>query len=422
MSLKVGIIGAGIGGLCAAIALRRTGAHVEIYEKSHFQNEVGAAITITPNGMRALDRWGFDTKDAGAVEAKQLRMCDDQTLRDRFVESFRNVEKDYGARFMFFHRVDLHTALRKMAVSENGQSGVPVAIRNGKSVTSVDCYAGRFTLEDGEEVEKDLIVIADGVRTRFISNITGQDQPLEHVGFSFYRCLIPVNEINKDAELKAVWDRQDPGFWVPFDLATGFFLVSYPCRDKSMMNIALKHKTRDKDQDATSWNTETSLADIVDLVKGRNPLLERLLQKTSSMSVHKVERRDVLDQYTKGRAVIIGDAAHPIQPTHAQGAVMAIEEATALEVLFSGVTAASQVPKRMSMYNALMKKRLNTAHLLSDATPGVLDDKYREQAKALWEGDIYPHTAMNFSKPIRDFFYLYDVHTEAKAFLAEHAI
>jgi salicylate hydroxylase len=71
MPFQIGIIGAGIAGLGAAIGLRRAGHDVEVFEQSQFKNEVGAAITITPNGTRVLDYWGFDHGKAGGVSSEQ---------------------------------------------------------------------------------------------------------------------------------------------------------------------------------------------------------------------------------------------------------------------------------------------------------------------------------------------------------------
>jgi salicylate hydroxylase len=71
--MDVGIVGAGIAGLAAAIALRRAGHRVEVFEKSEFKNEIGAAIMLTPNGNRILRRWGFNFDKAGAVDTLQFR-------------------------------------------------------------------------------------------------------------------------------------------------------------------------------------------------------------------------------------------------------------------------------------------------------------------------------------------------------------
>jgi 2-polyprenyl-6-methoxyphenol hydroxylase-like FAD-dependent oxidoreductase len=83
-----------------------------------------------------------------------------------------------------------------------------------------------------------------------------------------------------------------------------------------MLNIAFKHATKPGNEGADDWNTDTNIGEIIAMVERFNPLLPKLLSLASSVSVHKVFRREPLRTYTRGRAVIIGDAAHPIQPTH----------------------------------------------------------------------------------------------------------
>ncbi|KAF5664286.1 salicylate 1-monooxygenase [Fusarium heterosporum] len=417
MPLKVGIIGAGIGGLSAAIALRRTGAQVEVFERSKFENEIGAAITITPNGMRILKGFGFDPKSARGVQSLQMRMVDPYTLKELVVEDFRQVEDDYNAPFMFFHRVDLHTALKDLAVSDH-LPGPPVVIRNGYSVTSLNCEEGTISLNNGAVLNKDLVVIADGVHTKLVEEITQRSSPLEDIGSSFYRCLIPFDEVNKHPDLAAIFKDQSPGFWVPFELSTATFVVTYPCRDGNMLNIAFKHKTKPHNEHAEDWNNDTNIDDIIAMVERFHPVLPKLLKLTSSLSVHKVFRREPLDTYTRGKAVIIGDAAHPIQPTHAQGAVLAIEEAAALEALFNDTKDPSQVPERLGLYNSILKRRIHATQLLSDAQPGVASD-FRQRAEDIWGEGMFPGTTMNFTKPIRDFFYGWDVKKEAEGVIIQ---
>ncbi|KAF5534568.1 6-hydroxynicotinate 3-monooxygenase, partial [Fusarium phyllophilum] len=188
--------------------------------------------------------------------------------------------------------------------------------------------------------------------TKLIDEIIQKDVPLEDIGSSFYRCLIPFSEVNKNPDLEAIFKDQDPGFWVPFDLPTGTFLITEP-----------------------------------------------------------------LEMYTRGRAVIIGDAAHPIQPTHAQGAVLAIEEAAALESLFKDIHHPESVADRLGLYNDFLKRRIHVTQLLSDAQPG-LSSILRQRAEDVWGDGIFPPEAMNFTKPIQDFFYAWDVIEEAENVLA----
>lgn len=137
----------------------------QVFERSNFKDEVGAAITITSNGMRVLRHFGFDPKTARGVQNKQMRMVDPQTLEDLVVENFSHVEDDYGAPFVFFHRVDLHTTLKEMALSSDERyPGLPVVIHNGHSVMSLDCEKATIVLDNGQTFQKDLVVVADGVR------------------------------------------------------------------------------------------------------------------------------------------------------------------------------------------------------------------------------------------------------------------
>ena len=110
--------------------------------------------------------------------------------------------------------------------------------------------------------------------------------------------------------------KEAPGFWVPFDLSCGTFVVTYPCRDETMLNVALRHPTKPENEDAQEWNNDTDVEDIAVMVQRYNPALPDMFRLAESVSVHKVFRRDPLETYTRGRGVIIGDAAHPIQPTH----------------------------------------------------------------------------------------------------------
>jgi salicylate hydroxylase len=160
MPLSVGIVGAGIAGLGAAIGLKRAGHSVELFETSRLQNEIGAAITITPNGVKVLDAWGFDHVKAGATTAKQLRMVDAETLETKIHTDFSDVPERFGHEFYQYHRVDLHSGLRALAEREGGG----LVLRTGSKVAGVDAEKGIITLEGGKEVKKDLVVIANGAR------------------------------------------------------------------------------------------------------------------------------------------------------------------------------------------------------------------------------------------------------------------
>jgi salicylate hydroxylase len=162
---RAGVVGAGISGLSAAIALRRAGWHVEVFERSQFKTEIGAAITVTPNAALVLDRWGFDMEKAEAVpnQSKVTALASDPSIiLDRLEYADKASELGFG--IWSLHRVDLHRGLRDLAAAPTAGlgSGPPVHIRLGCEVRQVDCEEGTLKLGDGRLVNKDLLVIADG--------------------------------------------------------------------------------------------------------------------------------------------------------------------------------------------------------------------------------------------------------------------
>lgn len=160
---QVGIIGAGIGGLSAAIALRRAGWQCEVFERSTFKNEIGAAIYVTPNATRCLHRWGFDFEKTRPTENRHSRMMSAGDLKVLSRQDYSGLEREFGFKWWGFHRVDLHKGLLDLAVGVGGGEGVPAVVRLGCEVKEVGFEKGTIVLGDGSCVEKDLIIVADGV-------------------------------------------------------------------------------------------------------------------------------------------------------------------------------------------------------------------------------------------------------------------
>jgi salicylate hydroxylase len=122
MGLNVIVVGAGIAGFSAAISLRRAGHSVHIYERSSFNNEVGAAIHVPPNASRALLAWGLNPEGAKFVTVKSSFRANAKTLERFHVGTTESdVPVKYGSPWYFAHRVDLHEELKRLATEKNGQ-------------------------------------------------------------------------------------------------------------------------------------------------------------------------------------------------------------------------------------------------------------------------------------------------------------
>jgi 2-polyprenyl-6-methoxyphenol hydroxylase-like FAD-dependent oxidoreductase len=135
----------------------------QVYERSEFKYEIGAAITVTPNGGHALDALGIDPKDGHPVAAGGYELVACDTLETQAFNSCEDYNQMYGHRLLCFHRVHLHDLLRRHAVMEDGK-GSPARIHLGCKVKDVDCEAGIIHMEDGTSVDKDLVIIANGIK------------------------------------------------------------------------------------------------------------------------------------------------------------------------------------------------------------------------------------------------------------------
>ncbi len=126
-TMHVVVVGAGIAGLTAAIALRRSGHTVTIYEKSHFNNELGAAINVPPNVGRFLLRWGLDPTAARFVVSQGMTILSHSTLKPTVRYDHTATARTFGAPLYYAHRVDLHEALKRLATAP-GTVGTPANV------------------------------------------------------------------------------------------------------------------------------------------------------------------------------------------------------------------------------------------------------------------------------------------------------
>lgn len=122
--LNVIVVGGGIAGLATAVSLRRAGHQVHIYERSSFNNEIGAAIHMASNASRALLAWGLDPGHARFVIAKSGLWAMGDSLETFREADFTFYEEHFGAPWYLTHRVDLHAELKRLAIGKG--SGFPV--------------------------------------------------------------------------------------------------------------------------------------------------------------------------------------------------------------------------------------------------------------------------------------------------------
>ncbi|KAK7721241.1 hypothetical protein SLS64_001537 [Diaporthe eres] len=342
-ALRVLVAGGGIGGLAAAIALRLQGHDVEVFEKSRLhRGQVGAAVYVAPNCTAALSHLDIDEKD------------------------FKGT--DYRGGWWLVNRPDLHTALKEKAASSDGP-GIPVRIHTGIGVESVDCEAATILLSDGTRVGGDLVVCADGVHSRTRASVAGHQVPMITAGHACYRWLTPASRLADDPVTKTFLDQ--PGHFVQIT-GSDRRIVLYPCSGGQLVNcvaFAPREEVGEIKKDVTGYDQRANKKQLIDHFKSWSEPVLRLLDTAPDDGVMLWDLLDMelLPNLIKGKALLIGDAAHPFLPHMGQGAAQAVEDACALGAIMPLGTTPEKVASRLVLWQQCRKDRaakivLHTRH------------------------------------------------------------
>ncbi|EXJ66303.1 uncharacterized protein A1O5_10455 [Cladophialophora psammophila CBS 110553] len=339
--LSILVAGAGIAGLCAAIALRRAGHRVRILERSpQLDNEIGAAITLAPHAVKIMRLWRLDFAKARLIPRLGQTFIDSVTLAELAPTDRTNFASQYGAPYLFAHRVDLHAALRTLATSPDG-SGVPAELHTSSTVVEYDAERGGVKVaETGRWEFADLVVAADGVHSNAATHVLGYHCPAHATTSTVIRFLIPTREILDDPHTAPLLRRYGEGhcsFYLHRDQQR--WLVRYPCRDNTLQNFGMYvERPLSKRGRNRSQQQQCRPDDLRAAMAGFHPSLLRLCDKTAStntiLPLWRCAERSPLPSCQRGKLVVIGDASHPMLPHRGFGAVTAIEDAAALGVLF----------------------------------------------------------------------------------------
>lgn len=336
--MRVAIIGAGIGGLTAAAALRANDIDVIVYEKAHELREVGAGVVIANNGLRALDEVGLG--DRARAVGTQIRRTLWHTWQGESVPvppAWPAVSPDRPVTSLPVHRGELQHALLGALPAGTVQLGRPCQ----DIVETADEV--RIIFADGSEERADVAVGADGIHSA-VQRVVADPVELSSDGIMAYRGLIPVERLD------GVIDLNSMQMW----LGPGRSFLIYPVSRGRLLNVvAFTPSNLDAEE---SWTAPGDVAELSAEFAGWDQPVQQVAGAMTETFRWGLYDRKPLNRWTTDRIALLGDAAHPMTPHLGQGANMSIEDAVVLATVLAGASA-TEVPRRLSLYESLRRDR-----------------------------------------------------------------
>jgi salicylate hydroxylase len=309
---KVLIIGGGIGGLAAALALLQRGLDVEVHEQAAELKEVGAGIQISSNGTRVLYALGLEE----ALKRVQV-LPSRRAIRHWSTGETWNwfdlgpvTAARYGTPHVMLHRGDLHGVL-----AEAVRAIKPDAVKLGRRCAAVETVDGHTEVrfEDGETVRAAYLIGADGIHSKVRACLFGADKP-EFTGCVAWRGLVPMEKLPSHlAQMQGTnW------------LGPRGHVLHYPVRRGEIMNfISMVERS---DWQIESWVTQGTMGELASDFGGWHADVHAIIERIATPYKWALYVRGPMAQWSKGRVTLLGDACHPTLPFLGQGGVMAIED------------------------------------------------------------------------------------------------
>lgn len=370
---RIAIVGAGIGGLTLAAELRRRGLEPRVFEQAAELREVGAAVALSANATRFLrDRLGIGgvLADKGAdIDGLVFRDGRDGRVIGR-VLSRQEYHERAGAPYYGVHRADLQEMLRE-ALGEG-------ALHLNKRCVRVEDGPRSAVLHfaDGDTFEADLVIGADGIRSRLRREMLGYDDA-QFSGCHGWRGLVPP-ELTPSLP-----DPESIQFW----MGPGGHLLHYPIGNGEQNFLLVRR--HDGPWAENSWVVPAEKDEHLAAFADWDPALVELISGAPAGERWGLFHRPPLQQWSRGRITLIGDAAHAMVPHHGQGANQSIEDAIVLaDCLMAGLDEGTGWDRARRRYQELRAERVRRVQITSLATADALHlpDGAGAEARNAWFG------------------------------------
>ena len=353
--MKILIVGAGIGGLVSALCLNKKGYVVDIYEQSEVLSELGAGVQLSPNATRVLDYLELnDDLKPHIFEPRSFQFLNYKT--EKIIskrELGLKIQDDFGFPNFDVHRADLQKVLLNK-VEEEG-----IKIHTNMKVIDVGNEENKAYIKINEEkIKADIVIGADGIHS-VVREKLFEKKESSFTGNVAWRMLIPVDSLPRDLI------SPDTTVW----LGPKKHFVSYHVSGGKNLNCVCL-----VEQDGwtnESWSERGNIEDLREIYNGWNQTIETLLKIANPNSLYRwaLHDRPPMKQWSKGRIILLGDAAHPMLPFLAQGAAMAIEDGA---VLADCISSYEDNEKSLKYFEQIRRPRTSFVQLAARRNAKIL--------------------------------------------------
>ncbi|KAJ4249156.1 hypothetical protein NW762_012491 [Fusarium torreyae] len=409
--LRVSIIGAGMGGLTAAVAFARKGfKQVHVYENAPALGFVGAGIQIAPNLIRVLDElgiWQGSALQREATAVKEVLVIEGPSDRELARVSMANVGEKYGYPHYAGHRASLASVLYDAAKFEPN-----MYFHFDQTLESVESYRPgniSFVVKSSagveQTVETDILIGADGIKStvrEVMLSRLGLRAEVEDTGTAAYRIILDRKQMEPYPELLELIDSDTVRRWI----GPRRHLIAYPIHNHTLYNIATAQPDVNFSGSVNStWTNKGDKKAMKEVYSDFCPIVQKLLDLVPEGGVveWRLRSHKPLETWTLGGVALLGDACHPTLPHLSQGAAMAIEDGAILAEVVSlvpgGGSDRNDIAQTLKVYELLRKNRTATLVDLAAASARTL---HLDDGKAKEERDREFEAAMKLGKPLPD--------------------
>tara|TARA_B100001013_G_scaffold13581_1_gene7931 strand:+ start:142 stop:1314 length:1173 start_codon:yes stop_codon:yes gene_type:complete len=333
--IHIAIIGAGIGGMTAAVTLAQKGFKVNVFEQAPELSEVGAGLTVTPNATKGLIYLGLGQAMEKIGMAHDLQGVRHYQTKEMIVPLKRgkHMLEKYGAYQFQVHRADIHDIL-----IESLEKHSPGCVFVDHQLVGLDEKSDKVKLifNNQAEYECDFVIGADGTRSIVRQSILGTDEP-EFSGYVAWRGVVPTDGLEESD-----FDECGSSAFI----SPGRVFARYLIRDAKEYNYVAFLATEEWAEEG--WSIPSKVETVLEIFSDYNQQVKNIILATPPEGCYKwgIFTRKPINKWSSERVTLLGDAAHPLEPFMGQGASMAIEDGVVLGRIIEDASDVSEIIKR----------------------------------------------------------------------------